>query len=763
MILTTKRHGRSKRDIRNLVAHLNKQVGQQSHVVRIDNVPLSNANDVLRYMSSMRDASRAKVACHHISISPRIHLTDEQRDEAVQRILSAMGAEDHAYILWKHSEKARTDEDIADEHYHLVVGHIGPDGRALSDSMSYVRLEVAARTMEVDFGEAITHSRLTKSVAAELRRTGRDDVADLLTMPPSLPPSAMSSRTRAKADRKGLDLPEAQAAVRAAWTASDGPAAFRHALRESGFDVATGSRPNVFIVTKGGIEVGALDRVVREKRAAVAARMKEEEHDTAARKTEERRRSDLFRGPGRQRIRGELAAPVAIARRTRERGAEPARPDQRFTERNRDDLVRSERHPRSHRSRALERAAVISIGRDDVFRKLRATAEALASGKPRPKSRHRRAFERADVVSLSGLDLTGAMSAAVKLAAGGSLSESERRSLQEARMRSLKPAKALDHKTKMLAEIAPRGFDASRFANDLHMVQKPNPGNPTARVMTRDGGWVEFDPMSGRTVRTWGPTGRAQVLAQALADALDGTIEHLAKTASVGANADALRVTKLSEDKIKSLTVWWTARGYVATAAADGCWIDAGRARIRDAGDRLEIHGGLTDAAVAATVLKAKEGWDGAMCLDGDWTQAEQDKIWLAAQRAGVEIQNCEPSKAIQAHWAHEQDSSAARTRTISAVRTEMVDAQDLIDAAKGDRNAVLRLPGALQAFVSIHLDDEQRKFLATQSVANVIPELGNFRSIGAVELEEYERTGRRFVPPQPEKSKRGEENTLSL
>lgn len=330
-------------------------------------------------------------------------------------------------------------------------------------------------------------------------------------------------------------------------------------------------------------------------------------------------------------------------------------------------------------------------------------------------------------------------------------------------MKSMKPAKAVDYKTKLLAEVAPKGFDASRFTGDLHMIQKPSPGNPTARVMTRDGGWVEFDPKSGRIVRTWGRTGRAQILAQALADALDGTVEHLARTATVGASVDALQVVKLSENKIKSLAAWWVARGYVATDAADGCWIDAGHARIRDTGDRLEIHGGLTDAAVAATVLKAKESWDGAMCLYGDWTQAEQDKIWLAARRAGVQIENCQPSKAIQAHWAREQDSSAARTHTISAVRTEMRDAQDLIDAARGDKNAVLRLPGPLQAFVAIHLDDEQRKFLATQSVANVIPELGNFRSIGAVELEEYERTGRKFVPPQPEKSKRGEENTLSL
>lgn len=273
MILTTTRHGRTKRDVRNLKAHLNASIGQDARVVSIGNVPLSNADDALRYMEMMRDGSRADVSMHHITISPMNRLTEAQRDEAVQRILAAMGAEDHAYVLWEHDGKARSAK-AADHHFHFVVGHVGPDGKALDDAFSYQRLEAAARTMEVDFGEPITHSRRTGHVAGILREMGRDDVADMLVAPPDRPNSSTSSTRRAAAARDGIDLPKAQAAVRDAWTAADSPQAFRNALREQGFDVSPGQKVGVIIVTKDGVEIGALDRITREKRAVVAARMK---------------------------------------------------------------------------------------------------------------------------------------------------------------------------------------------------------------------------------------------------------------------------------------------------------------------------------------------------------------------------------------------------------------------------------------------------------------------------------------------------------
>jgi len=327
----------------------------------------------------------------------------------------------------------------------------------------------------------------------------------------------------------------------------------------------------------------------------------------------------------------------------------------------------------------------------------------------------------------------------------------------------MKAIKAQNFKSDLLSKIAPAGFSAHPFSNDLRMIKMPAPGQSTARIMVNDGGWIEVDS-TRRIVRTWGPTGRAQVLAAALASKIGCEVEHLVKTAGFAANSDALKVAKMSEDAVKSLAVWWAARGFAATAAPDGCWITAGRARILDHGNHMEIHGGLTEEAINATLTKAADAWNGGLYLDGEWTPAEQDAIWIAAQRRGIDVANCQPSAKVQEAWRREQDAAAKRVRTISGVRSEMIDAQDLIAAARGDKNSVIRLPGDIQAFVAIYLDDEQRRHLAAQSIADVIPQLNRFRQLGAAELEAWERkTGRKFTPPRPDAESRTEENRLEI
>ena len=88
-------------------------------------------------MEALRDGSRATVAFHHISFSPAQPITAEQRDQAVQRLLAGLNAEDRAHVVWGHSGKARRGKDV-DTHYHVVVAHVGPDGKALDDRRSFV-------------------------------------------------------------------------------------------------------------------------------------------------------------------------------------------------------------------------------------------------------------------------------------------------------------------------------------------------------------------------------------------------------------------------------------------------------------------------------------------------------------------------------------------------------------------------------------------------------------------------------------------------
>lgn len=283
MILTTTRHGRTRRDCRHLLAHLSSEKGQRSCVIEVA-APVRTADEALEYMQALRDGSRASVAFHHLSLSPSAPLSDRQRDEAVRRVLAAMEAEDHAFVVWEHSGKHRRKRDV-DTHYHIVVAHVGPDGRALDDGRSYVRLEAAARALECDFGHDLTAGRRTSAVAAELERQGRRDVAARLRgeTPPEPPRSAMSSRQRARAERLGASLPDVRVTVRQAWQASDSAGALRAALAEAGLGIARGDKPGVWIVTgSDGATLGALDRLAGQRRRAVQERMQRQETPTHA-------------------------------------------------------------------------------------------------------------------------------------------------------------------------------------------------------------------------------------------------------------------------------------------------------------------------------------------------------------------------------------------------------------------------------------------------------------------------------------------------
>lgn len=318
MILTTTRHGRTGRDTRYLLAHLAKQDGQHSRVVTVA-APVAMATEALAYMEALRDGSNAKVAYHHVSLNPSASLADEQRDEAVARILFALGAEDHAYVLWEHSGKDRRGRDV-DTHYHLIVAHVGPGGRALNDSRSFVRLEAAARSLEVDFGHDLTVSRRTAAVAAELDLQGRPDVAGRIrgAAPPEPPQSTMSSRQRARAERQGVSLSDVREAVRQAWQQSDTPAALRAALSEHGLSVTAGDKSGVWIVIgSDGVTLGALDRLSGERRKTVAARMQQEiSHDTDSTARNASLESDLRPGapePGSSRVLDPFAGAVGAA------------------------------------------------------------------------------------------------------------------------------------------------------------------------------------------------------------------------------------------------------------------------------------------------------------------------------------------------------------------------------------------------------------------------------------------------------------------
>lgn len=266
------RHGRTKRDSRNLAAHLLKEPGA---AVEIVNSVAPDLRGVMADMELARDGSSADAAFLHIFISPSRDMSRDELRQAGEVVLRHFGAEEHQTAFVYHDKPRRGGE--GGRHLHMVVGRVGSDGDVLPSGFEIIRMETAMRMAEFELGETATLGRHHASGVRWLRANGRTDVADWLEAclgpEPDKPSSAASPSKRQALARKGIELADAADIVRSAWTASDGGRSFAAALRAEGLDVVPGQKAGVFVVRQGTIEIGALDRIVKLKRREVAARM----------------------------------------------------------------------------------------------------------------------------------------------------------------------------------------------------------------------------------------------------------------------------------------------------------------------------------------------------------------------------------------------------------------------------------------------------------------------------------------------------------
>jgi hypothetical protein len=272
--------GGGSRDARALGAHLGKPQPGGSAFSAV-NTAAADIDGVLAEARMM--ASSAGIGDRpflHVHLSPSSALTFEQLVQAAEVVCRELGVTDQPVGVELHG-KPRLG-GAGDWHAHIVVGRAGASGAVLPSGFEKIRLETAVRVAEFEVGDDHVLGRHFASSIRHLEKTGRQDVVESMRAAfgpePEKPTSAASPSKRQALDRKGVDLSVARVSIREAWQASDGPTAFRAALAAEGFAVAPGQKPGVWLVTAGDVEVGALDRLVKQKRADVAARMEEIQH-----------------------------------------------------------------------------------------------------------------------------------------------------------------------------------------------------------------------------------------------------------------------------------------------------------------------------------------------------------------------------------------------------------------------------------------------------------------------------------------------------
>ncbi|RRT86374.1 relaxase/mobilization nuclease domain-containing protein [Empedobacter falsenii] len=123
---------------------------KQPEIIEKNNIYSDNYKDIGREMTEIaKGNSKVKKPVMHYSISfdEKDKTPEKVRIEAVKSTMRDMGIKDdnHQYIIVKHNDKAHP-------HYHVIVNRVGLDGKALSDSYTKYRLEVAIDKAEKKLG-----------------------------------------------------------------------------------------------------------------------------------------------------------------------------------------------------------------------------------------------------------------------------------------------------------------------------------------------------------------------------------------------------------------------------------------------------------------------------------------------------------------------------------------------------------------------------------------------------------------------------------
>lgn len=306
-----------------------------------------------------------------------------------------------------------------------------------------------------------------------------------------------------------------------------------------------------------------------------------------------------------------------------------------------------------------------------------------------------------------------------------------------------------DYKLSILRDRFPDATFSPGTAETLYLVDVRDPRR--TRALLRDGAWVEADDESG-TVTMWGPrSATAADLAEAISESTGYGIDHLSRTATAGKPSRPRRKTAVPEAEAVTLADRWRRRGFsdVVESPAGVRVGLGGRSRLLDSGDHIDLVGPVSDNALRALAAKASEDWGGTLELDGPWPEEATGRLWLECQRQGVDLAGYTPPAAVAAAWVSESGSVATTETKLRAVRSETREADMLLSAASGDVAALGRLNPDLRAFVTSHLDDDQRADLAKTDREDVMASLPAFRKLGRAELARDPKAATVTVQPE--------------
>ncbi|MDF2094953.1 LPD7 domain-containing protein [Aquibaculum arenosum] len=240
---------------------------------------LSGAEPLLADAVADARAWQRRYALRHFSVNPDAPLERREAVAVFQALAEEFGFDLERCLIVEHNKPRARDTGFG-RHWHLLVPEVDPlTGHVLSSSHSYLRQEKIARRAELSFGHRLTRGRHNTAVVAALEAEGHPHPAQCLVEAGltggALAQAAYTTDQHQAAKRQGISLPEARAAVKVAWAASDSAETLKAALSEQSLAIAPGDKPGTWIIThSNGRILGALHRFAGVRKAAVSQRMK---------------------------------------------------------------------------------------------------------------------------------------------------------------------------------------------------------------------------------------------------------------------------------------------------------------------------------------------------------------------------------------------------------------------------------------------------------------------------------------------------------
>lgn len=233
------------------------------------------------------------------------------------------------------------------------------------------------------------------------------------------------------------------------------------------------------------------------------------------------------------------------------------------------------------------------------------------------------------------------------------------------------------HKTALASAIQLGDFDESwlrriEMLDDdvtiVHFIDGSNcEMNPNNQSLTIFGDGIQagiFAKLAAEFYFPWGANENAVVIGEKTSSASRGNNSPWTRSQQKNADTpdgatrkkDTVQSSKLSaEDRAAR----WRSHGYKDVWVDErSVWIRLEHgARLQDHGSSIDLYGAGQKAAIKAIIQKSIDDWGGKLLIEGD--EATKAKLWLEAQRCGVEVLGFVPSPSLQRKAARERNVKA--------------------------------------------------------------------------------------------------------